>query len=563
MQRDEVAGGKNRSREVTDGVIRSPFRSFLRADGLTSDDLACPLIAVVNSWTEVVPGHRHLRDVSQAVKEGIIRGGGMPLELNTVAICDGITEGTVGMRYVLPSREVIADSVEVAVEAHRFDGMVCIGSCDKIVPGMLMAMARMNIPAIFVQGGPMLPGTYRCERVTALHATSYVAKVLRGELAEEELADLECRVSPGNGACSGMYTANTMEAVAEVLGLALPGSATIPAVDVRRLHLAKASGRRVMEMVNDGIRPSDILSEGSFRNAIRVCMAIGGSTNMTLHIPAIAYEAGVAVPLDWFDELSRETPQLCNLMPSGPYFVVDLENAGGIPAVMRRLLDRLDGDAMTAAGVPVSQAVAEAPIWNEEVLRPVERPYHAEGALAILKGNLAPDGAVVKRAAVSAEMMVHSGPARVFDSEETAREAIYAGRIQPGDVVVVRYEGPQGGPGMREMISATEALVERGLDTRCALITDGRFSGACRGPVVGHISPEAMEGGPIGLLRDGDRIEMDIPRRRLAVHVSDDELAARRAAWQPIEPRVKKGVLARYAQNVSSAATGAIVRPRS
>ncbi len=562
MQCKEATDEKRRSRDVTDGITRAPFRSFLRADGLTSDDLARPLIAVVNSWTEVVPGHRHLRDVSQAVKEGIIRGGGVPLELNTVALCDGITEGTVGMRYVLPSREVIADSVEVAVEAHRFDGMVCIGSCDKIVPGMLMAMARMNLPSIFVQGGPMLPGTFRCERVTALHSTSYVAKVLRGELSEEVLEDLECRVSPGNGACSGMYTANTMEAVAEVLGLALPGSATIPAVDVRRLHIAKASGERLMGMVRDNLCPCDILSEASFRNAIRVCMAIGGSTNMTLHIPAIAHEAGLSVPLDWFDTLSRETPQLCNLMPSGPHFVVDLENAGGIRGVMWRLIEHLEGDAMTAAGVPISQAVADAPIWNEEVLRPIDRPYSREGALAILKGNLAPDGAVVKRAAVSEEMMIHAGPARVFDSEETAREAIYAEQIQPGDIVVVRYEGPQGGPGMREMISATEALVEKGLDACCALITDGRFSGACRGPVVGHISPEAMEGGPIALVRDGDRITMDIPARRLSVDLSDAEMASRRAAWQPIEPRVKKGVLARYAQSVSSAATGAIVGPR-
>jgi len=553
---------KRRSRDVTDGVFRAGFRSFLRADGLTSDDLRRPLIAVVNSWTEVVPGHRHLREVAQAAKEGILRRGGMPLELNTIAICDGITEGTVGMRYVLPSREVIADSVEVAVEAHRFDGMICLASCDKIVPGMLMAMARLDIPSIFVQGGPMLPGTYRCERVTALSTSSYVARVLEGELDESDLEELECRVSPGNGACSGMYTANTMEAVAEALGLALPGSATIPAVDARRLHMAKRSGERLMDLVESNTRPSDLLSEGSFRNAIRVGMAIGGSTNMTLHIPAIAHEAGIAVSLDWFDELGRETPQLCSLMPSGPYFVVDLENAGGIPAVMRRLLDQLDRDARSVAGTSIEDAVRDAPVWNEDVIRTIEDPVHAQGALVVLKGSLAPDGSVIKQSAVAASMRHHSGPARVFDSEEAARDAIYAGDISAGDVVVVRYEGPQGGPGMREMISATEALVEKGLDASCALITDGRFSGACRGPVVGHVSPEAMAGGPIALLRDGDTIVMDIPHRVLDVELSPEELSRRRADWTPIPPKADKGILARYARDVSSAAAGAILGAR-
>lgn len=559
MNREMDQVGKRRSGDVTDGLFRAGFRSFLRADGLTSEDLRRPLIAVVNSWTEVVPGHRHLRDVAQAAKEGIIRRGGVPLELNTVAICDGITEGTVGMRYVLPSREVIADSIEVAVEAHRFDGMVCIGSCDKIVPGMLMAMARLDIPSIFIQGGPMLPGTYQCERVTALSTSSYITRVLDGELTERDLEELECRVSPGNGSCSGMYTANTMEAVAEALGLALPGSATIPAVDVRRLHMAKQSGERLMDLVKTNTRPSDILSEGSFRNAIRVCMAIGGSTNMTLHIPAIGYEAGVPVTLDWFDQLSRDTPQLCSLMPSGPYYVVDLENAGGIPAVMKRLIDRIDRDAKTVAGITVEEAVREAPIWSEEVIRDVEHAVYKEGALAVLRGTLAPDGSVIKRAAVSDEMCVHTGPARVFDSEEAAREAIYGNAVAPGDVVIVRYEGPKGGPGMREMISATEALVEKGLDKSCALITDGRFSGACRGPVVGHVSPEAMAGGPIALVRDGDAITMDIPGRILDLEVSAQELDRRRAEWKPIEPRVNKGILARYARSVSSAASGAIV----
>ncbi len=553
---------KRRSRDVTDGVYRAGFRSFLRADGLTSEDLQRPLIAVVNSWTEVVPGHRHLRDVAQAAKEGIVRRGGVPLELNTVAICDGITEGTVGMRYVLPSREVIADSVEVAVEAHRFDGMICLGSCDKIVPGMLMAMARLDIPAIFVQGGPMLPGTYRCERVTALSMAPYVARVLEGDLDESELEELECRVSPGHGACSGMYTANTMEAVAEALGLALPGSATIPAVDVRRLHVAKRSGERLMDLVATNTRPSDLLSEGSFRNAIRVCMAIGGSTNMTLHIPAIAHEAGIPVTLDWFDKLGRETPQLCRLMPSGPHFVVDLENAGGIPAVMHRLLEQLDGEARSVAGVSIEDAVRNAPIWDENVIAKLSDPVYSQGALTVLKGSLAPEGCVVKQSAVATSMRSHSGPARVFDSEEEARDAIYAGEITAGDVVVVRYEGPQGGPGMREMISATEALVEKGLDATCALVTDGRFSGACRGPVVGHVSPEAMAGGPIALVRDGDTIRMDIDDRILDIGLSPEELDHRRATWSPIEPRVKKGILARYARDVTSAAAGAILGVR-
>lgn len=559
MESDRVKAMKRRSVDVTDGLYRAGFRSFLRADGLTSDDLKRPLIAVVNSWTEIVPGHRHLRDLSQAVKEGIIRGGGTPLETNTIAICDGITEGTVGMRYVLPSREVIADAVEVVVEAHRFDGMVCIGSCDKIVPGMLMAMARLDVPAIFVQGGPMLPGTYQCERVTALSTSEYIAKVLNGEMSEEELEELECRVSPGAGACAGMYTANTMEAMAEAFGLALPGSATIPAVDVRRLHIAKESGEQIMRLVEQNLTPRQILSEGSFRNAIRVGMAIGGSTNMALHIPAIAHEAGIPVTLDWFGEIGQETPQLCSLIPSGPYYVKDLDDAGGIRGVMWRLKDSLDLDAMTVAGLPVGETIKDAPIWSDEVIRPLENPVHTQGGLAILKGTLAPDGAVVKQAAVSEKMLVHTGPARVFDSEEEARNAIYNDEIQLGDVVIVRYEGPQGGPGMREMISATEALVQKGLDSACALITDGRFSGACRGPVVGHVSPEAMEGGPIALIREGDIVEMDIPKRLLNVNLSTEELGERRAEWAPPALKVTKGYLARYARSVSSPASGAIV----
>ena len=559
MENDSAKAMKRRSVDVTDGIYRAGFRSFLRADGLTTDDLKRPLIAVVNSWTEIVPGHRHLRDVGQAVKEGIIRGGGIPLETNTIAICDGITEGTVGMRYVLPSREVIADSVELVVEAHRFDGMVCIASCDKIVPGMLMAMARLDIPSIFIQGGPMLPGTYQCERVTALSTSGYIPKVLSGEMSEEELEELECRVSPGAGSCSGMYTANTMEAIAEALGLALPGSATIPAVDVRRLHIAKKSGEQLMRLVKDNLIPSQILSEGSFRNAIRVGMAIGGSTNMMLHIPAIAYEAGILVTLDWFGKLGRETPQLCSLIPSGPYYVKDLDDAGGIRGVMWRLKDSLNLDVMTVAGLPMRETIKDTPIWNDEVIRPLSNPVHPQGGLAVLKGTLAPDGAVVKQSAVSQEMLVHIGPVRVFDSEEDARNAIYNDEIQSGDVVIIRYEGPRGGPGMREMISATEALVEKGLDKSCALVTDGRFSGACRGPVVGHVSPEAMEGGVIALIQDGDIVEMDIPNRRLNVKLPEEELTKRRAEWIPPSPKVTKGYLARYARSVSSAASGAIV----
>jgi len=551
---------KRRSKEVTDGLFRAGFRSFLRADGLTSNDLRRPLIAIVNSWSEIVPGHRHLRDVAQAVKEGVIRGGGVPLETNVIAICDGITEGTVGMRYVLASREVIADSVEVVVEAHRFDAMVCIASCDKIVPGMLMAMVRLDIPAIFVPGGPMLPGTYRCQRVTALSMSSWIAKALNKEITKEELEEVECRVSPGAGSCAGMYTANTMQAIAEALGLALPGSATIPAVDARRLHIAKRSGEQLMHLLQQDLTPRKILSEASFRNAIRVGMALGGSTNMTLHLPAIAHEAGISVTLDWFDELGRDTPQLSALMPSGPYFVKDLDDAGGIPAVMKRLKEKLELDAMTVAGVPLEEVIKDACIYGDDVIRPLDKPIRPQGAIAILKGNLAPEGAVVKQSAVTDEMLVHTGPARVFNSEEEARDAIYNGMIQPGDVVIVRYEGPKGGPGMREMISATEALVEKGLDSRCALVTDGRFSGACRGPVIGHVSPEAMEGGPIALVQDGDIIEIDIPNRILKVRLSEEELAARRAAWTPPPPKVTKGYLARYVRTVSSAAAGAIVR---
>lgn len=550
---------KHRSKEVTEGVKRAGFRSFLRADGLTDDDLRRPLIAVVNSWSEIVPGHLHLRSISQAVKEGISRAGGVPLEFNTIAICDGITEGTVGMRYVLPSRDVIADSVELVVEAHRFDAMVLIASCDKIVPGMLMAMARVNIPSIFVPGGPMLPGVYNGKQLSALQLSEAISAVLSGSMAEEELNEME-KYASGVGSCVGMYTANTMCCIAEAMGLTLPGAATIPAVDSRRLHIAKASGIQVMELLKKGITPGDILVESAFKNGMIIGLALGGSTNMVLHLPAIANEVGIPLTLEWLDRLTKETPYIGNLFPSGRYMVKDLDEAGGVPAVMNQLREKLDLNVLTVTGERLGENISGAKVKNSDVIRPLDSPLYPEGSLAVLRGNLAPDGAITRQVSIPENMLRHKGPARVFNTEEDAREAIYDGKIQKGEVVIIRYEGPKGGPGMREMISATEALVEMGLDSSVALVTDGRFSGATRGPAIGHVSPEAMEGGPIAIVEDGDTVEIDIPNRSLNLILSDKEIQRRKKEWAPRGAKVKKGYLARYAKIAESSSKGAILR---
>jgi len=551
---------KLRSYAVTKGVERSPFRSFLRAVGLSDEELKRPLIAVVNSWDEIVPGHIHLRQLAEAVKAGVRMAGGTPLEFNTIAACDALAEGHEGMRYILPTRDVIADSIELMVEAHRFDAMVLLGSCDKIVPGMLMAAARLDIPAIVVTGGPMLPGTYCGKRITALHVSEAVGKFRRGEISEKELLEIEKRASPGPGSCPGMYTANTMGCITEALGMSLPYCATIHAVDARKIRIAKESGVQIMKLLEKDIVPSKIMTKEAFENAIHIGLALGGSTNMALHIPAIAYELGIEIDLDVFDELSRSTPHICNLWPSGPYMMIDLDEAGGLPAVMYRLRNLLHLECLTVSGKTIKEIISEAIIINEEVIRPLDNPVHKEGGLAVLKGSLAPKGAIVRTVTVPPSMMRFEGEAKVFDGEEEAVKAIYEGEVKKGDVVVIRYEGPKGGPGMREMIVSPEALRHTGLDAHVALVTDGRFSGATRGPTVGHVSPEAAEGGPIALIEDGDKVVIDIPNRRLDLKVPKELLEKRAKEWSPPKPKVTKGYLARYLKLVSSASEGAVLK---
>ncbi len=549
-----------RSDAVKVGVQRAPHRALLKALGLTDNDLAKPFIGVVNSFTNIVPGHAHLNQVAAAVKAGIISAGGVPFEFNTIGICDGIAMGHSGMRYSLPSRELIADSVEVMVQAHRFDGIVMISTCDKITPGMLMAAARLNIPAIMVTGGPMLSGIYKGKKVGTASMFEAIGKVAAGKMDEKELKCLEDVACPTCGSCNGMFTANTMACVTEALGMSLPGCATPAAVSAERLRIAKATGERVVELVNEDLKPIDVLSSDAFENAIMVDMALGGSTNTVLHVTAIANEAEVDLPLSLFDKLGKRVPHLSSMIPSGPYDMQDLNEAGGIPAVMKVLKDSLHLNAVTVTGKTVKENIESAVVLNPEVIRPLDNPVHKEGGIAVLKGNLAPDGAVVKAAGISANMMVHNGPAKTFDSEEAAMKAILNKKIQEGDVVVIRYEGPKGGPGMREMLSPTATIAGMGLSESVALITDGRFSGATRGPCIGHVSPEAAVGGPIGLLEDGDMIEIDVPKRKMNVKLSDEELAKRAKSWTEKEPNVKKGYLVRYSQLVQPAHKGSILK---
>ena len=549
-----------RSDAVKVGVQRAPHRALLKALGLTDNDLAKPFIGVVNSFTNIVPGHAHLNQVAAAVKAGVISAGGVPFEFNTIGICDGIAMGHSGMRYSLPSRELIADSVEVMVQAHRFDGIVMISTCDKITPGMLMAAARLNIPAIMVTGGPMLSGIYKGKKVGTASMFEAIGKVAAGKMDEKELKCLEDVACPTCGSCNGMFTANTMACVTEALGMSLPGCATPAAVSAERLRIAKATGERVVELVNEDLKPIDVLSSDAFENAIMVDMALGGSTNTVLHVTAIANEAEVDLPLSLFDKLGKRVPHLSSMIPSGPYDMQDLNEAGGIPAVMKVLKDSLHLNAVTVTGKTVKENIESAVVLNPEVIRSLDNPVHKEGGIAVLKGNLAPDGAVVKAAGISANMMVHSGPAKTFDSEEAAMKAILNKKIQEGDVVVIRYEGPKGGPGMREMLSPTATIAGMGLSESVALITDGRFSGATRGPCIGHVSPEAAVGGPIGLLEDGDIIEIDVPKRKMNVKISDEELAKRAKSWTEKEPNVKKGYLVRYSQLVQPAHKGSILK---
>jgi len=551
------------SDRVKTGPEKTPHRSLWKALGLTDEELSRPLIGVVCAQSECVPGHNHLRNIAQAVKDGVRLAGGVPVEFPAIGVCDGIAMGHIGMKYSLASRELIADSCESMAQAHGFDGMVFIPNCDKIVPGMLMAARRLNLPAMVISGGPMLPGKMPGDaRDYDLNAVfEAVGAYKAGKIDDQRLNDVESGSCPGCGSCSGMFTANSMNCITEVIGMALPGNGTISAVDAARIRLAKTTGMRVVKMVEEGLTPDKIMTEAAFRNALCLDMALGCSTNTVLHLPAIAHESGIDFDLDWVNETSAKVPNLCHLAPAGHHHVIDLHLAGGVMGVLSELAGKglLDETAMTVSGMTLGEEVALAKNYNTDVIRPFDAPYSETGGLMILRGNLAPDGGVVKRSAVAAEMLVHEGPARVYNSEEEAIAAIYAGAINPGDVVVIRYEGPKGGPGMREMLSPTSAICGMGLDKEVALITDGRFSGATRGAAIGHVSPEAASGGMIGLVEEGDIISINIPDGKLELKVADDVLAERRAKWVCPPPNVTKGYLARYAKLVSSANKGAIV----
>jgi dihydroxy-acid dehydratase len=512
---------------------------------LAREEFEKPFIAVVNSFSEIVPGHLHLRRLAEAVKAGVRAAGGVPFEFNTIAICDGLAQGHEGMRYSLPSRDLIADSIELVIEAHRFDAMVMLPSCDKIVPGHLIAAARLNLPTIILTGGPMMPGHWRGQELTLADVREAIGRVKVGKLSELELSEIEETACPGPGSCAMMATANSMAAIVEALGMSLPYCAMAHAEDAAKVRLAEESGRRAVALLRRNIKPSDIMTPGAFENAITIDVALGGSLNTVLHLPAIAKELSIEIQLEKFDEISRRTPHICALKPAGPYTTLDLAKAGGIPAVMKRLKDLLNLNALTVTSKTLANNIADAKVLNPEVIRPLSRPFGREGAIAVLRGNLAPAGAVVRQVAVSAEMMKHEGPAKVFEGLEDALKALEGGEIKRGDVIVIRYEGPKGGPGMREQHMITSLLMGMGLGESVALITDGRFSGSTRGPMIGHVSPEAAEGGPIAVVRDGDRIRIDIPARKLEVLISDKELKRRMRRWRP-SVRELKGYLAKY-----------------
>nr|WP_087065825.1 dihydroxy-acid dehydratase [Intestinibacillus massiliensis] len=550
-----------RSHNITAGPERMPNRSLLRACGLTEEEMNRPIIGVVSAYSEIIPGHINLDKIANAAKAGVSMAGGTPVVVPAIGVCDGIAMGHIGMKYSLPSRELIADSVETLAQAHQLDGLVLIPNCDKIVPGMLMAAARLNIPAIVVSGGPMLAGHYDGEEISLSKTFETVGAYKAGLIDDQKLMECECGSCPGCGSCSGMYTANSMNCLSEAIGMALPGNGTTPAVHAARIHLAKHAGMKVMELVEKGIRPLDILTPAAFRNALTCEMAIGCSTNSVLHLLALAHEAHVDLSLETLNELSAKVPNICHLAPAGPHHIEELYMAGGVPAIMKELTKRglLDLSLPTVTGKTVGENLEGVVNRNPEVVRPLETPYSETGGIAVLWGNIAKNGCVVKRSAVAPEMMVHEGPARVFDSEDDAIEAIYGGKINKGDVVVIRYEGPKGGPGMREMLNPTSALAGMQLDKDCALITDGRFSGASRGASIGHVSPEAAAGGEIALVQEGDIISIDIPASRVNVKVPDAELKSRRAKFTLREPNVKSGWLARYARQVTSADKGAVL----
>ncbi len=543
------------------GVAKSPHRSLLKAAGLTDIEIGGPLVAIVNSYNEIVPGHINLDKIAKAAAAGVRMGGGTPIEFSTIGICDGIAMNHAGMKFSLPSREIIADSVELMVQAHAFDAMVMIPNCDKVVPGMLMASARVNIPTVFVSGGPMLAGRYKGKDIDLISVFEGVGAVSSCNMSEEELAEIEEAACPGCGSCAGMFTANSMNCLTEAIGLGLPGNGTIPAVYAARIRLAKMAGMAVMDAFKKNIKPKDILTEAAFMNALTVDMALGCSTNTVLHLPAIAKEAGFPLDLDLFNEVSDKTPNLCKISPAGSHHIQDLYEAGGVQAVMAELAKRglIRTEALTVSGKTVGEEIKEAKRYDNGVIRNIDDPYSASGGLAILRGNLAPNGAVVKKSAVDEAMLVHKGPAKVFDSEDEAAEAIFSSKIEAGDVVVIRYEGPKGGPGMREMLTPTSAIAGMGLDSKVALITDGRFSGGSRGAAIGHISPEAQEGGAIALVKDGDIISIDIPNKNINLEVDEAELKRRKETWVSKPPKVLTGYLARYARLVSSADKGAII----
>jgi len=549
-----------RSSTIKKGVERVPHRALLYATGIPKGEMNKPFIGVATSFTDIIPGHVGMRELERYIEKGVHTGGGYPFFFGIPGICDGIAMGHKGMHYSLPSRELIADMVETVMEAHQLDGLVLLTNCDKITPGMLMAAARIDVPTIVVTAGPMISGRLRGKRLSLVNdAFEAVGKYKAGKISAHEVEELEMCSCPGAGSCQGMYTANTMACVTESMGMSLPGCATALAISGAKKRIAFESGRRVVELVNKGITPRSIMKKGAFENAIMVDLALGGSTNTALHIPAIAHAAEVPLELEAFDKLSKTTPHIANMLPGGEHFMEDLDAAGGIPAVMNRLKSKLK-KMPTVSGRTTTDIAAKAEVMDDDVIRPLTRPYHKQGGIAVLRGNLAPDGAVVKQTAVSQKMMKFSGKAKVFDSEEKGMKAIMAGQVKSGDVVVIRYEGPKGGPGMREMLSPTAAIAGMGLSDSVALLTDGRFSGGTRGPCIGHISPEAMEGGTIALVKNGDTISIDIPKRKIELDVSKTELAARKKKWKAPAPKIKKGWLARYAKLVSSAASGAVMR---
>ena len=551
-----------RSDSVKTGPERAPHRALLRSLGVGPSDFNKPFIGIVNSFTDVVPGHQHLREIAEAVKSGVRTAGGVPFEFNTIAVCDGLAMNHTGMKYSLASRELIADTVEIMAQAHAFDGLVFIPNCDKVIPGMLMAAVRLDIPCVFVSGGPMLAGRLKQDgeirKVDLSSVFEAVGKFVKGDISETNLEEIEAAACPGCGSCSGLFTANTMNCLTEALGMGLPGNGTIPAVDRRRYQLAHQAGETVLRLIKEDLRPRQIITRNAIDNAFVVDVALGGSSNSVLHLTAIAHEAGIRYPLSRINEISDKTPCLCRIRPAGMHHIEDLDLAGGIPAVMRELQNLLNLDSRTVYGGIVADMIKAAPYADGNVIRRIDNPHSAKGGIAILFGNLAPEGAVVKRSAVAPEMMVHSGPARIFNSEEAATEGIKTNKIESGDVIVIRYEGPRGGPGMREMLTPTSLLAGMGLDKEVALVTDGRFSGATRGAAIGHAAPEAALGGPIAAIEDGDIIDIDIPNYQLNVRLTDGEINNRLGKLAVFEPKIKTGYLKRYAQQVSSASRGAV-----